>query len=178
LSQEYFVPGNHKTLTLRATSDRAVYAVAALLSLGSIVNNTKWAIAVRDWGEVAMTTYLHCWSEVDPIAALSLCKKWPRNPFYLSDAQVLKQLSQQGEYEESLDIPRSLRAMMTTPPIPKTRICSVGPPLPFGIWSAKMSDALRPLQMILLLAWLLEWNIRHNASLIRSCQNLSALVVS
>ena len=112
---QILVPAITKHLTLRATSDRAVRAIASLLSLGSIVNNTKWAISIHTLGgKVAMDHILTLLERSgSDRRTLFLQEQAAKTIFYLSDAKLLKQLAQQGGGgEESLDIPRSLRAMV------------------------------------------------------------------
>lgn len=114
LSPEKLVPCITKHLTLRATSDRAIRCLASLLSLGSIVNNTNYALAVHTLGGKQAIDDILMWLERSGSdrRTLFVQEQAAKAIFYLSDAQVLKHLSQRTGDTTSLDIPRSLRAML------------------------------------------------------------------
>jgi FYVE zinc finger/WW domain len=114
IDPEVLVPAITKHLTLNATSDRAVRAIASLLSLAAIINNTSWAIAVYNYGGKAAIDSILILLERSGSdrRTLFVQEQAAKTIFYLTDAAVLKQVVLQGINPEFLDLPRAMRAMI------------------------------------------------------------------
>jgi hypothetical protein len=111
-SPDILVPAITKHLVLRTTSDRAVRALASLLTVGSMVQQTKWALAILDTGSAVGDILTLLERSGSDRRTLYVQEQAAKTIFYLSDAQVMKELARRGGDTTSLDIPRSLRAML------------------------------------------------------------------
>jgi len=119
LDPSILLPAITKHLRIRATSDRAVRALASLLSLGSMIQQTKngqnvYARALyRFSGDYTIEDILALLERNgNDRRTLYIQEQAVKAIFYLTDAPLLKGLANDDLFTFQVDIPRALRSML------------------------------------------------------------------